>query len=638
MGRINIPDDKRVTDVRGHIEEIAARQREEAAERAEMEKQAKEAARAVQPEGMHASASQAGEDGGSSGTDVLDLTDPEGYFARLQRRQENEARKAGPAAGEKTQPGMAGKAMAAKGRQDKAPAMAGEPAGKGTTEKEAPEEPSAREAETGQEARAGKRAPGGPMDAVQGKTEKAVKLRTDPKERAKDLTNASKEDTGQRVSGAAAKAHIAREKAMTTAQILFYSAQEQSRQAEGERMGSPAPKDEKAGPRREGRLHQAAGKEPPADQARQPGITGRENARDKKQPARKGKVPSTAAPALENKPGPMDGKAVPRPDMGQTAAAGMEAPAAKDAGEGLRSPAAKAMPLPAQDRTSPVSGRTAPAAGREQPGKTNRGHPLAVKAGEGKSLTANAAKAMEGKSPASAAEKQPRPARSPRSHGRAPGKASGDRIQASRPGVEQAGNTGKAGVPGMEQPARAVKDPISVSAGKQEGRSVTGAKASGPEMGVTSQGKVFERFDLDKTLSNAYDTSKAYRTVMEMAAFTHTNGRPVSVTHEGETLRFDKDQEGNTFASINGTRVEPLEAARFLVRYDRATMGGAAVLTARLQLALRDPFQKGDSVPAKAPVPGKEKETGKGEGRKGKAEKGKAEKASRAGKEITAGR
>ena len=152
-------------------------------------------------------------------------------------------------------------------------------------------------------------------------------------------------------------------------------------------------------------------------------------------------------------------------------------------------------------------------------------------------------------------------------------------------------------------------------------------------MGVTSQGKTFERFDLDKTLSNAYDTSKAYGTVMEMATFTHTNGRPVSVTHEGETLRFDKDQEGNTYASINGTRVEPLEAARFLVRYDRATLGGAAVLAARLQLAMRDPFQKGFSVPAKTPVPGKGKEVEKGKNREGKAEK-----TSRAGRETGTGR
>ena len=598
MARVNIPESRRVTDVRGHIEEITARLQKEAAEQAEKEKQAQEANRAAQQKKGPAAMIQAEDEGGSSGTDVLDLTDPEGYFARLQRAQENEAREAEPAAGTKAQPEMTGKAVAAKGNPKKAPAMSG-PAGKEASGKETQVGPAAREADDGQKAQPDEKVSTGPMDAAQKKTEKAVKLRTDPKEKAKDLTNASKEDIGQRVSGAAVKARIAREKAMTTAQLLFYSAREQSIQRAGEGREGARAGNEKEGPRQEEKMPATAGKELSADKNRLAGRTELENTMSGKQPSKAtDKSPAHAAPVTDSRPAPADGRNIQHSDT-------------------------------------------------EQPGKADR-----TMAGEGKSLITKAAMAMEGKRPAPAVEKQSRPEQGTRSSEK---NSRGDaahvnRMEAARPGMAQPGNTGRPVVPGMEQPARAentraaqapdigqaartVSGPASVNAGKQENLSAPKTKSSRPEMGVTSQGKTFERFDLDKALTNAYDTSKAYRTVMEMATFTHTNGRPVAVTYNGDTLRFDKDKDGNTFAYINGTRVEPLEAARFLVRYDRATLGGAAVLVARLQLALRDPFQKGISAPAKAPVPGKGKEAEKGKGREGKAEK-----PSRSGRETGTGR
>ena len=609
MARVNIPDARRVSDVRGHIEKITAQLQKEAAEQAEREKQAQEASRAVQQKSMPAAMVRAEDEGGSSGTDVLDLTDPEGYFARLQRRQENEARETEPAAEEKAQPEMTGKAMASKGKQKKAAAIGKSSAEKEASGKEGPKGPAVQETETSQKIQPDERVSTGPMDAAQKKTEKAVRLRTDPNERAKDLTNASREDVGQRVSGAAIKAHIAREKAMTIAQMLFYSAQEQPGRAAGEKGRSPAPRDEKAGSRREGGLPAAAGKEPSADKGQQPGMTGR------------GTVPATPAPG--NRTVPVGEKPIPRQNIEQPGTAERETAAAMDTRKESRSPAAKAAPLPIQARTAPVTEKTAPAADREQPGKTTIDHTTAAKIVEGKSLAANAARGMEGKDPVPAAAKHPRPVQDihTQERGSKDGTVPANRMAVTHPDIVQTGSTRRAGTPDMEQPVRSNRGPLSIDAGKQEKHSMPEAKAPRPEMGVTSQGKAFERFDLDKTLSNAYDTSKAYRTVMEMATFTHTNGRPVSVTHEGETLRFSKDQEGNTFAYINETRVEPLEAARFLVRYDRATLGGAAILAARLQLAMRDPFQRGITVPAKAPVPGKGKEAEKGKNREGKAEK-----------------
>lgn len=572
MARVNIPESRRVTDVRGHIEEITARLQKEAAEQAEKEKQAQEASRAAQQKKGPAAMIQAEDEGGSSGTDVLDLTDPEGYFARLQRAQENEAREAEPAAGSKAQPEMTGKAVAAKGNPKKAPAMSG-PAGKEASGKETQVGPAAREADDGQKAQPDEKVSTGPMDAAQKKTEKAVKLRTDPKEKAKDLTNASKEDIGQRVSGAAVKARIAREKAMTTAQLLFYSAREQSIQRAGEGREGARAGNEKEGPRHEEKMPAADGKELSADKNRLAGRTELENTMSTmsgKQPSKAtDKSPAHAAPVTDSRPVPADGRNIQHSDT-------------------------------------------------EQPGKADR-----TMAGDGKSLITKAAMAMEGKRPAPAVEKQSRPEQGTRSSEKNSrgGAAPVNRMEAARPGMVQPENTGRPVAPGMEQPAKAGSGPASINAGKQENLNAPETKSSRPEMGVTSQGKTFERFDLDKALTNAYDTSKAYGTVMEMAMFTHTNGRPVAVTHNGDTLRFDKDKEGNTFAYINGTRVEPLEAARFLVRYDRATLGGAAVLVARLQLALRDPFQKGLSAPAKAPVPGKGKEAEKRKGREGKAEK-----------------
>ena len=101
--------------------------------------------------------------------------------------------------------------------------------------------------------------------------------------------------------------------------------------------------------------------------------------------------------------------------------------------------------------------------------------------------------------------------------------------------------------------------------------------------------------DVSDTLAFAREMSAAGVLMKDAAMFTHTFDRPVQFRLGNDTLKFEKEGKGDeaeTFALLNGQKISGDDATRFFVNLQRA-MGPVqmGMIAKQLSMASRDPYQ-----------------------------------------------